>query len=63
MCCSINLEVFAASPMEEEHLCAMHECETYSARANYGVECYSCGETDYMKYIGMEQAGIGGNNS
>lgn len=60
MCCSLNVNVFAAEQVQEEHECVVYESEVYSTRANYGVECCSCGETDYMKYVGMEQAGIGG---
>ena len=33
---------------------------TENSWANYGVQCHVCKEYDYMQYIGLEQAGIGG---
>ncbi|MGN0251924.1 MAG: hypothetical protein ACI4EH_11275 [Oliverpabstia sp.] len=34
--------------------------ESISPRANYGVQCISCGEYDYMKYKFSEQVGVSG---
>lgn len=60
MYCTMNSEVVEANLPTGEYLCIEYEGEEYSAKANYGVVCDYCGETDYMKYLGVEQVGVGG---
>ena len=59
---SQNLEALAQSTynMGEVNNCGEYPVEEVSTRANYGVECVSCGESDYMKYLWCDQVGIGG---